>query len=147
MRSSTPKIVRRDTAFSHDTVALSSNPTARQRSERKIEALLQQKGFLSKTIELAREKANKLRRRSGQSVTASDFGSNGPWFESRRCRCVDSLDKALYSMFQGEAFTLASISYLAILVKYILAKKLPASRTNETRRQFGQSNVESAVLF
>ena len=57
------------------------------------------------------------RRRSGQSVTASDFGSNGPRFESGRGLCVESLDKA------GEAFTLASISYLAILVKYILAKK------------------------
>ena len=36
-------------------------------------------------------------RRSGQSVTASDFGSNGPRFESGRGRCVESLDKALYS--------------------------------------------------
>ena len=35
--------------------------------------------------------------RSGQSVTASDFGSNGPRFESGRGRCVESLDKALYS--------------------------------------------------
>ena len=34
---------------------------------------------------------------SGQSVTASDFGSNGPRFESGRGRCVESLDKALYS--------------------------------------------------
>ena len=31
------------------------------------------------------------------SVTASDFGSNGPRFESGRGRCVESLDKALYS--------------------------------------------------
>ena len=38
-----------------------------------------------------------MRRRSGQSVTASDFGSNGPRFESGRGRCVESLDKALYS--------------------------------------------------
>ena len=30
---------------------------------------------------------------------------------------------SLLPLFQGEAFTLASISYLAILVKYILAKK------------------------
>ena len=37
------------------------------------------------------------RRRSGQSVTASDFGSNGPRFESGCGRCVESLDKALYS--------------------------------------------------
>ena len=37
------------------------------------------------------------RRRSGQSVTASDFGSNGPRFESGRGRCIESLDKALYS--------------------------------------------------
>ena len=35
--------------------------------------------------------------RSGQSVTASDFGSKGPRFESGRGRCVESLDKALYS--------------------------------------------------
>ena len=39
----------------------------------------------------------KLRRRSGQSVTASDFGSNGPQFQSGHGRCVESLDKALYS--------------------------------------------------
>ena len=31
------------------------------------------------------------------SVAASDFGSNGPRFESGRGRCVESLDKALYS--------------------------------------------------
>ena len=42
-------------------VALSSNPTARQRSERKIEALVQQNGQVpSETIALAREKANKM---------------------------------------------------------------------------------------
>ena len=64
------------------------------------------------------------RGRSGQSVTASDFGSNGPRFESGRARCVESLDKgSLLPLSQGEAFTLASISYLAILVKYILVKK------------------------
>ena len=40
---------------------------------------------------------SKMRRRSGQSVTASGFGSNGPRFESGRGRCVESLDKALYS--------------------------------------------------
>ena len=39
----------------------------------------------------------KRRRRSGQSVAASDFGSHGPRFESGRGRCVESLDKALYS--------------------------------------------------
>ena len=61
-------------------------------------------------------------RRSGQSVTASDFGSNGPRFESGLGRCVESLD-SLLPLSQGEAFTLASISYLAILVKYILAKE------------------------
>ena len=59
-------------------------------------------------------------RRSGQSVTASDFGSNGPRFESGRGRCVESLDKALYSHCPKEKPHLASISYLAILVKYIL---------------------------
>ena len=36
-------------------------------------------------------------RRSGKSVTASDFGSNGPRFESGRGRCVESSDKALHS--------------------------------------------------
>ena len=41
-------------------------------------------------------------RRSGQSVTASDFGSNGPRFESGRGRCVESLDKALYSLCPKE---------------------------------------------
>ena len=41
--------------------------------------------------------SNKKWTRSGQSVTASDFGSNGPRFESGRGRCVESLDKALYS--------------------------------------------------
>ena len=39
----------------------------------------------------------KVWRRNGQSVTASDLGSNGPRFESGRGRCVESLDKALYS--------------------------------------------------
>ena len=33
-------------------------------------------------------------------------------------------------MSQGEAFTLASISYLAILVKYILAKKKKKKKKN-----------------
>ena len=37
-----------------------------------------------------------------QSVTASDFGSNGPRFESGRGRCVESLDKALYSLCPKE---------------------------------------------
>ena len=41
-------------------------------------------------------------RRSGQSVTASDFGSNGPRFESGCGRCVESLDKALYSQCPKE---------------------------------------------
>ena len=38
--------------------ALSSNPTARQRSEDKIEALLQNNGFPSQEIKFARERAN-----------------------------------------------------------------------------------------
>ena len=42
------------------------------------------------------------RRRSGQSVTATDFGSNGPRFESGRGRCIESLDKALYSQYPKE---------------------------------------------
>ena len=41
-------------------------------------------------------------RRSGQSVTASNFGSKGPRFESGRGRCVESLDKALYSHWPKE---------------------------------------------
>ena len=48
-------------------------------------------------IQVFRSSASLKRRRSGQSVTASDFGSNGPRFESGRGRCVESLDKALYS--------------------------------------------------
>ena len=63
----------------------------------------------------------RLWRCSGQSVTASDFRSNGPQFESGRGRCVGQ--GSLLPLSQGEAFTLASISCLAILVKYILAKK------------------------
>ena len=50
--------------------------------------------------------------------------SNGPRFESGRGHCVESLDKALYSHCPKEKPShTASISYLAILVKYILAKK------------------------
>ena len=45
----------------------------------------------------AESEVKRRRWRSGQSVTASDFGSNGPRFESDRGRCVESLDKALYS--------------------------------------------------
>ena len=60
--------------------------------------------------------ANRLRRRTSDQMV---LGSN-----SGHGRCVESLDKAsLLPLSQGEAFTLASISYLAILVKYILAKK------------------------
>ena len=76
-----------------------------------------------------------LGRRSGQSVTASDFGSNGPRFESGRGRCVESLDKgSLLPLSQGETFTLASISYLAILVKCILAKKKKKKKKNSCRQ-------------
>ena len=66
----------------------------------------------------------KIRRRSDQSVTASDCGSNGPRFESGHGRCVESLDKALYSHCPKEkpSITLASVSYLPIFVKYIPAK-------------------------
>ena len=42
------------------------------------------------------------RRRSGQSVTASNFGSNGPRLKSGRGRCVESLDNALYSHWPKE---------------------------------------------
>ena len=87
------------------------------------------------------------RRRSGRLVTASDFGSNGPRIESGRGRCVESLDKApvLLPLSQGEAFTLASISYLAILVKYILAKKKkkPFLQPSPTR----PSTVPALVLW
>ena len=82
------------------------------------------------------------KRRSGQSVTASDFGSNGPRFESGRGRCVESLDKALYSQ---EAFTLASISYLAILVKYILAKKKKKKKRKTNIRTLPYTRQESCV--
>ena len=44
-----------------------------------------------------KKKKSEIRRRSGQSVKASDFGSNGSRFESGRGRCVESLGKALYS--------------------------------------------------
>ena len=84
-------------------------------------------------------------RRSGQSVTASDFGSNGPRFESGRGCCVESFfgQGSLLPLSQGAAFTLASISYLAILVKYILAKK---KKKNERRRADLQ-NVTSIFLI
>ena len=70
--------------------------------------------------------ANRLRRRTSDQMV---LGSNpavaaalSPWTRS------------LLPLSQGEAFTLASISYLAILVKYILAKKkrvlLPALHLN-----------------
>ena len=69
-------------------VALSSNPTARQRSESKIEALLQQNGFPSETIELAREKANKLpASRTNETDNSSDRVTLSLPF------CSDHLDK------------------------------------------------------
>ena len=59
--------------------------------------------------------ANRLRRRtSDQTVLGSNpavAAALSPW------------TRLLLPLSQGEAFTLASISYLAILVKYILAKK------------------------
>ena len=75
---------------------------------------------------------------------ASDFGSNGPRFESGRGRCVESLDKALYlPLSQGEAFTLASISYLAILVKYILYWQI----LKVARDSFGSNKMCQNLLF
>ena len=45
---------------------------------------------------------------------------------------------SLLPLSQGEAFTLASISYLAILAKYILAKKIrSSSSSSEAVRVFG----------
>ena len=65
-----------------------SNPTARQRSESKIEALLQQNGFPSETIELAREKANKLpASRTNETDNSSDRVTLSLQF------CSDHLDK------------------------------------------------------
>ena len=59
--------------------------------------------------------ANRLRRRtSDQTVLGSNpavAAALSPWTGS------------LLPLSQGEAFTVASIGYLAILVKYILAKK------------------------
>ena len=52
---------------------------------------------LSRCQQKTCQNEKKMWRRSGQSVMASDFGSNGPRFESGRGRCVESLDKALYS--------------------------------------------------
>ena len=49
---------------------------------------------------------------------------------------------SLLPLSQGEAFTLASISYLAILVKYILAKKKKKKKTWDT----GVSVHESAIV-
>ena len=65
--------------------------------------------------------ANRLRRRtSDQTVLGSNpavAAALSPWTR-------------LYTpSSQGEAFTLASISYLAILVKYILAKKKTKKRS------------------
>ena len=60
---------------------------------------------------------------------------------------------SLLPLSQGEAFTLASISYLAILVKYILAKKKkePAewdikTRHASTRRELHQMLQRSTAL-
>ena len=59
--------------------------------------------------------ANRLRRRTSDQTV--------PRLESGRGRCVESLDKgSLLPLSQGEAFALASVSYPAILVKYIAAK-------------------------
>ena len=80
---------------------------------------------------------SKVRKRSGQSVTASDFGSNGPRFESGPWPLRWVLGQgSLLPLSQGGAFTLASISYLAILVKYILAKKKKKSTKLSTVRKF-----------
>ena len=52
-------------------------------------------------------------------------------------------------MSQGEAFTLASISYLAILVKYILAKKKKNSHHcgAKIQNEFSLSVAKSFALF
>ena len=91
------------------------------------------------------------RRRSGQSVTVSDFGSNGPRFESGRGRCVESLDKALYSHChvvprRSLHMSLASISYLAILVKYILAKKKKVPYATDSMDRWKQKERHHVCL-
>ena len=75
--------------------------------------------------------ANRLRRwTSDQTVLGSNpavAAALSPW------------DKAsLLPLSQGEAFTLASISYLAILVKYILAKKKKRSHVTPSHQRFFQ---------
>ena len=66
--------------------------------------------------------ANRLRRRtSDQTVLAV-------WIRPWPLRWVLG-QGSLLPLSQGEAFTLASISYLAILVKYILAKKKKKKNT------------------
>ena len=74
----------------------------------------------------------RLRRRSGQSVKEAQWpigygvGLRIKWSSVRirpwPLRWVLG-QGSLLPLSQGESFTLASISYLAILVKYILAKK------------------------
>ena len=77
--------------------------------------------------------ANRLRRRtSDQTVLGSNpavAAALSPWA------------RLFTPLSQGEAFTLASISYLAILVKYILAKKKKKKKTP------GHSNCVPLLVF
>ena len=83
--------------------------------------------------------------RSGQSVTASDFGSNGPRFESGWLLRWVLGQGSLLPLSQGEAFTLASISYLAILVKYILAKKKKKKKKKTENKASAMYNISSTT--
>ena len=73
------------------------------RATSKIQVLIFKIFFLSSSIfvietsSLNHQHMQQKCQKSGQSVTATDFGSNGLRFESGRDRCVESLDKALYS--------------------------------------------------
>ena len=75
--------------------------------------------FHFKNYNLRGAVANRLRRRTSDQTV---LGSNPVRIRPRPLRWVLGQGSSL-PLSQEEAFTLASISYLAILVKYILAKK------------------------
>ena len=80
--------------------------------------------------------ANRLRRRtSDQTILGSNpavAAALSPW------------TRLFTPISQGEAFTLASISYLAILVKYILAKKKTYNNSNASSLR---QNVLCHIFF
>ena len=75
----------------------------------------------------------RLRRRTSDQTV---LGSIRPWL----LRWVLGQGSSL-PLSQGEAFTLASISYLAILVKYILAKKKKKKKRKHFTLQLTDDNV------